>query len=121
MTQHKPYYQLNKRYVKFLSVCKDPKCVKTLLHSAPDHVIKTICNAALNAQRGDVRISKSHKRLFQQHRKLFASLVNKKVPIKVKKRQLIRQKGGAFPLIPILLSTVLSSVGSLLFSNKSKE
>jgi len=120
MQKRQPYYSQTKRYIKFLSVCNDPKSTKSVVQSAPDHVIKTICDAALNAQQGDVSLSKSQKHLFRKHQRLFKQLIDKKIPIKAKKRLIVRQKGGAFPLIPILLSTVLSSLGSLLFSNKAE-
>ena len=51
-SQRQRQHQLKKRTVKFLSVCRDPKVVSSVLRSSPDSVIKTICNAALNVQRG---------------------------------------------------------------------
>ena len=51
-SQRQRQHQLKKRTVKFLSVCRDPKVVSSVLRSSPDSGIKTICNAALNVQRG---------------------------------------------------------------------
>ena len=103
-----------KRYIKLLAVCKDRKLYKALLQSAPETVIKTICNAAVNALKGEVHLTPSQKKLFGKHKKLFESLSTRQVSIKAK-RKLLNQKGNGLPLIPIILSTVLSSLGSLIF------
>ena len=109
-----------KRYVKLLSVCKDQKLYKALLQSAPDSVIKTICNASLNAYKGEVHLTPSQKKLFGKHKKLFEKLSTRQVSIKAK-RKLLNQKGNGLPLIPIILSTVLSSLGSLIFDKLSSK
>lgn len=106
---------ISKRYVKFLSICNNPKTLSTVLRSAPDPVIKRICDAALNAAEGEIPIDDYKKKLFHRNRKVFSTLIDRQVPIKRKRRYLANQKGGALPLIPILLSTVLGTVGSLLF------
>ena len=104
-----------KRYFKLLAVCKDRNLFKVLLQKAPDSIIKLICNATLNASSGDVHLTPSQKKLFAKHKKLFSTLLSRGVSIK-SKRRILNQGGGAFPLIPIILSTVLSSLGSLLFN-----
>ena len=103
-----------KRYIKLIAVCKERKLYKTLLQTAPDPVIKTICNAAINALKGEVHLTPSQKKLFGRHKSLFESLSSRQVSIKTK-RKLLNQKGNGLPLIPIILSTVLSSLGSLIF------
>jgi len=50
-----------KQTVKYLSVCSDPTTYRSVVRTASDPVIKTICNAALNVERGDVRLSNSQK------------------------------------------------------------
>ncbi len=50
-----------KRYIKFLPVCKDPTTTKTALRSAPDPVVKHICNGALNTYQGDIPLTKKQK------------------------------------------------------------
>ncbi len=109
-----------KRYIKLLAVCKEPKLYKVLLHKAPEPVIKTICNAALNASRGDVQLTPTQKKLFSKHSKLFETLSSRQVTIK-KKRNILNQRGNGLPLIPIILSTVLSSLGSLIFDKLGKK
>jgi len=104
-----------KRAIKFLAVCKDRSVTQKILQRAPDCVLKTICNAALNAELGDVKLSKSQKQLFAKHRGSIAKLTNKKLPLATKRR--IIQKGGFFQvLVPALLSAVLGALGSAIFN-----
>ena len=107
--------QTAKRYFKLLAVCKDRSLYKELVKKAPDLVIKLICNAALNATRGEVHLTSEQKKLFSKHKNLFKTLITRQIPIQAKRR-LLNQRGGAFPLLPILLSTVLSSLGGLIFN-----
>ena len=111
--------QVLKRTIKYLAVCqkKHPKEIQAILKHSPDNVVKSICNAAVNAYRGNLSLSPKARKEFHSKRKVFELLCNKKIPLNVKRRKLVNQKGGAFPaLIPILLSTVLSAVGSAFFS-----
>ena len=97
-----------KRCLKYLSVCRNPHTIKEILRHSKDNVIKGICNCALNAERGDVTFSKSQKQKLAKHRAASHHLTLRTVPLKTK-RTLI-QKGGA-AWLPILLSTVLSTIG----------
>ncbi len=105
---------LVKRYIKFLAVCRDPQQLKLLISKSPDSVVKAICDAALNAIRGEVKITPSQKKLFKKHRALLEQLAIRKGSLKTKRNSII--KGGAAPLIPVILSVVLASLGSLLFN-----
>lgn len=99
------------RFIKFLSVVPNKKVLNSVLQNAPDEVIKSISNAALNAMQGDVSLNLNQKKLFAKQRSLFNQLVSPKIKIKRKKKILI-QRGGAFPVIPILIGAVLGSLGS---------
>ena len=105
-----------KRYIKFLSVCRNPNQLRVLISSAPDSVLKCISDAALNAIKGDVKLTSGQKKRFKHYRALLESLATRKSSLKSKKNSIL--KGGALPLIPILLSTVLGSLGSLLFNKQ---
>ncbi len=82
-----------KNTVKFLSFCQDRQIHKDILSRAPPNVIKGICNAAINCQRGEVKLSKKQKRILHQHRNIIQNLVNKGVPLERKRRVLV-QHGG---------------------------
>lgn len=108
-----------KRTIKFLATNTHPQITKLILQKANTDVIKSISNAALNAYKGNIKISPINRAKFAKHRKVFEALLNRHVPITKKRKLLVNQKGGfAFaPLIPILLSTVISAIGSA-FLNK---
>lgn len=116
--RHKAH-DVKKRTVKYLAICRDPKSFSSTIRSAPDAVIKTICNAALNVQRGGrVTLTGSEKALFRRYSGHIAKLVSKKVALK-RKRKLLSQRGGAF-FIPALIGAALGGLGSALFGgNKS--
>ena len=117
-----------KRTVKYLATTRNPRIQQLILRSTPASVIKSICNAALNAQRGEIRLTPSEKRTLAKHRDLIAALVDEQSSIERKRSKLIsstspsalKQKGkGIGALIPILLSTVLSTLGSTFLSNRN--
>ena len=108
-----------KRAVKLLAVCKDPEVRSKILSRAPDQLVKTICNAVLNLERGDIALSKAQKKSFAKHRAQIAKLTSPSFSVPTK-RKILLQKGGFFPLIPLLLSTVLPSIGSALFNRFTK-
>ena len=114
-----------KRTIKYLATTRNPRIQQQILKSSPATVIKSICNAALNAQRGEVRLTQAEKRLLAKHRALIDELVDQARPLESKRKSLVRnaaqnQKGkGLVALLPILLSTVLSTLGSGFLSNKN--
>ena len=111
-----PYFankkRVTKRYIKFLQVNKDPTALRATLKNAPDSVIKTICNIALNAQQGDVAIRPFLKRILHRHKNKIHALVSQTRPLKSKRRLL--QHGG-FAFLPVLLAAVLPTLGGLVF------
>ena len=112
--------QARKRTVKYLSICRDPKAYTAVAKAAPDSVIKSICDAALNVQRGKhVSLTNHQKKLFRSHSKHIDDLASKQVPLK-RKRQIVTQKGGAF-FIPALIGAALGGLGSLLFGGNKQQ
>ncbi len=103
-----------KRYVKFLAVCKDPTTSKAALRSAPDQVVKHICNAAINAYQCDIKLNKKQKSSLKKYKQVISELSSKNLSLK-HKHKILNQKGG-FSFVPIILSTVLSALGSSLFN-----
>ena len=115
MAPHKPS-TTTKRTVKYLSICHNPKVQQQVIKQAPDSVIKAICNAAVNAERGDVHLTEANKKLFRKNRSKIAVLTSRSKSLKDKRRTL-EQKGGAFFLAP-LISSVLGALGSAIFGQK---
>jgi hypothetical protein len=104
--------------VKYIGVCCEPSAYRSVVRAAPDSVVKTICNAALNVERGAIKLSPSQKALFRQHRQQIAKLTSRRVGLP-SKRRVLEQRGGAF-WIPALIGAALGGLGSTLFGgNKS--
>ena len=59
-------------------------------------------------------MNKRQKLAFKKHRKAISKLTSRSYSLG-QKRKFLKQKGGTFPIIPILLSTALTALGSQLF------
>ena len=104
-----------KRAAKFLAICKDHRINRTILQRSPDRLIKNICNAALNVERGEIPLTNKQKRILAKYRRPISKLTSKNYSIGAKRRTLV-QKGGFLPaVLPIILSTVLGALGSAIF------
>ena len=106
--------RITKRTLKFLSVCRRPDNQKRIIKSALASLIKGICNAAFNIQQNpDIKLSKKEKALFRRFKLKIGKLTHPRIPIS-KKRKIIQTGGGPFliELVPALLSTALSTLGS---------
>lgn len=104
---------VTKRTVKYLAVVKDRQLLKHILQKAPDDVVKTISDIALNALKGPVNLTPAQRRLFSQHRKPIETLAQRGVGIK-QKRKLLLQNGG-FAWIPALIGGIAGILGGKLF------
>ena len=80
----------------------------------PEKMVKTFCHAVLNIERGDIAVNKRQKQALKKHRKAISKLTRSRYSLG-QKRKFLNQRGGAFPIIPILLSTALTALGSALF------
>ena len=106
-----------KRAYRLLAECKDPRVRSAILNGAPDKLVKTICIAVLNVERGDIALNKRQKQAFKAHRKAISKLTSRRYSLG-QNRMFLKQKGGAFPIIPILLSMALTGFGSALLGGK---
>ena len=106
-----------KRAFKLLAVCRDPRVRKSIITHSPDALIKTICNAALNVERGEIVLTKKQKEALRKYKSQINKLTSRTIPV-AKKRKILNQKGGAFPIIPLILSAALSALGPLLFQSR---
>lgn len=113
--------QPDRRTIKFLAVCKDPRVQRMILQSASDSVYKSICNAFFNvAENPDVHLSNQQRRKFTKFRPLIEKLIQPKLKL-ARKRKIIQRGGGIFlaAILPAVISTALSFLGSA-FLNKSQ-
>ena len=118
--------QVIKRTIKFIACSPGPDIERRILKRSPDGVIKAIANAALNVREGDIVLTPAQQLLFSNKHKVFDQLVDKSKSLVYKRNLILRQKGGAFPLIVPILQSALLGLGSafitrLFNSNSSNE
>ena len=106
-----------KRTIKYLASCRHPEIISRIIAKSPDNVIKSICDATLNAARGEVSLKPKEKKILASHRKLIERLIQRGDTAK-SKRHLLNQTGGSILglIIPTVLGAVLSTLGPKLFS-----
>lgn len=107
-----------KSNIDLLKVLKKAKpCLrKAILHSADDEFIRSLLECILNVMNGNVPISKAYRRKLIPFKKSIRRLINRKEPLK-NKRKILVQKGG---FLGVLLSSLLSGlVGNLLSGSSS--
>ncbi len=109
-----------KKTIKYLSICQDPRIQRRILRISPNPIIKSICNAALNIERGPLQLTKTHKKLLSNNRPQIHTIANSGNTISQKRKILIQGGNGILAILPLILSTVLSSLGSTFMSYKSK-
>lgn len=109
---------VNRHTVEYLGVCNNPAAYCSVVRASPDPVIKTICNAALNVERGDIKLTPSQKALFRQHRSQIAKLTSKKVGL-LTKRRVLEQRGSGF-FIPALIGAAISGLAGSLFGGRKE-
>ena len=98
--------------IKYLSVCPESSTIKQVIQSSNNFVIKSICNAALNAASGDIGLNDTQIKLFQKHKKSFSYLLSTSISIANKKKYIHSNTNKVHQLLPTLLSVVLDSIGS---------
>ena len=106
----------NKHTIKYLTTCTDPRAYTAVTRAAPIGVIQGICNAAVNVEQGDVRLTPKQKTLFRAHRKNIATLTSRRVSLARKRKVIQSQKGGFF-FIPALLGAAVGAIGSKIISS----
>ncbi len=101
------------RFIKLMEVCHDPKVIHALMKAAPDAVIKTICNIAINCYKGDFMLTDKQKKTLKKYRNPISKLTSRTIPVKYK-RKILAQEGGAI-WIPLLVGSVITTLGHKIF------
>ena len=84
-----------KRRIKYLATWKHPEIISMIIEKSPDNVIKSICDASVNAARGDVSLKPKEKNILAAHSKLIERLIQRAQPAK-RQRHLLKKKGDPF-------------------------
>jgi hypothetical protein len=106
----------DKRTVKYLATCTDPRAYTAVTRAAPDSTIRAISNAALNIEQGDIHLSPKQKALFRTHRKDIATLTSPHTSL-VRKHKVIQYLKGGFFFIPALIGAAIGAIGSKLIGS----
>jgi hypothetical protein len=100
-----------------------PPMRKQMIQTASKDVIDTVCECCLNVLKGTIPLSPHQKKCLAKHRHVLRQMVQKKIPIRQKKKMLVQRGGIAIlPLLAPLLGTiakpllkgVLGTFGSIL-------
>ena len=121
MTSKKKLSTKTKRTIKYLATTTNPRVRQEILASAPVSVIKSICNAALNARDSDIPGIAA--KLLKKNRIFIDELSDRSKSIDLKRKSLVTsQKGKGFvALLPIILSALLSTIGTRFISGSENE
>ena len=105
-----------KRHADFLRyLCKcGPKQRKSCIKNASPDEIRSILDIALNTFKGNIRVSPKTVKKLKPYEKILKNIALRKAKGPHAEKKLLIQKGGAVPLLPILLSSVLPYVLSKL-------
>jgi hypothetical protein len=109
----------NKRFVKLIACCPNRQTRRALVRTAPDGAIKGICNAALNvANNPSIKLSPADRSKLARHKKLFNQLLNRKISVRHKKAALLQTGGAIGAIIPLVLSALINTLGSVFFKRE---
>ena len=102
-----------KHKIKFLSEPQNPSFVKEVIKRSSPSVKKALCNACINADRGEIELPEPKKRLFHKHRKFFRLLTAAKRSLASKRKALVQTVGSILAVILLaLLQSVFAAIGS---------
>ena len=105
-----------KNLLKELSKTQSPY-KKLILEKADSKLIQAICESAYNILEGNIQLDAKSKQALLKYKNLLRKLVQKS-SLKQKKKLLV-QSGGALPaILPLVLSSLASAVGSYLASKQ---
>lgn len=102
-----------KNNINFLRVlCKcNKKMMKAIIHTSDKELITCICECILNCVNGNIKLSEGDLGKLKRFKSILRELLNKRKPMKNKKKLLI-QHGNGF--LPILIPTIIEALASFL-------
>jgi hypothetical protein len=89
-----------------------PPMRKQLIQSASKDVMDTVSECCLNVLKGTIPLSKHQKKCLAKHRHVLRQMVQKKIPIRQKKKMLV-QRGGFLPMLGPMLGPLIGTMGKI--------
>jgi hypothetical protein len=101
----------------------NPKESRKIIRNGSGKLIKVLCNACLNAQRGNIHYSPYHRKLISPHSKFINDLTSKKLTLNQKRDRISKSKSGSgfLAILPHLIGPVVSTIGSFLVDKLFKK
>ena len=110
--------------LRYLALCgNNPKEFQHTIDVIPDEAIKVICDAVLNATKGEVRLTPTQRRLCNKYKRSIDILVSPKKSLATKRRLLrsARKQVGGSVFVPLMLEASLDTLGSALIPTSTKQ
>ena len=104
----------NIHYIKVLNTC-NKNMRRAIIENSSKELIHTICECVLNCINGNVHVNDNNKKLLRKHRRKIHELLRKRRSSLKQKKRILIQQGSSF--LPIILSTILSAIGSQIFNS----
>lgn len=106
-----PRVKTNRALLEVLHKAK-PALVRAIIEKSDREIIYTICEICDNLLRGNIPLTESQKAKLKRYRVQIRNLAQKGGSLQ-KKKKIILQRGGALPILPILISALASVLPSL--------
>jgi hypothetical protein len=109
-----------------LASCADcPIAFRHAIDTVPESSIRRICDAVLNATKGDARrkLTPAQRRLCDKYKRSIAFLTSPTISLK-RKRDLLRsakKQAGGSVFIPLMLQAALDTLGSALIPSSTTQ
>ena len=111
--------------LRYLALCaNNPIAFRHAIDTVPESSIRRICDAVLNATKGDVRrkLTPAQRRLCDKYKRSIAFLISPKKSLKTKRlllRSAKKQVGGSV-FVPLMLQAALDTLGSALIPSPTQ-
>ena len=112
--------------LRYLALCaNNPIAFRQAIDTVPESSIRRICDAVLNATKGDVRrkLTPAQRRMCDKYKRSIAFLVSPTKPLKAKRlllRSAKKQVGGSV-FVPLMLQAALDTLGSALIPSSTAQ
>ena len=83
-----------------------PPMRKQIIKTASKDVIDTVCECCLNVLKGTIPLSPHQKKCLAKHRHVLRQMVQKKIPVRQKKKMLV-QRGGFLQFLGPMLTGIV--------------
>ena len=125
MTTRAPHKR-EKDALRYLALCaNNPRAFRQAIDNVPDSSIRRICDAVLNATKGDARrkLTPTQRRLCEKYKRSIEFLASPTNSLE-RKRDLLRsakkQVGGSV-FVPLMLQAALDTLGSALIPSSTTQ